>query len=52
MTVPASPTDALGPFASFRFRPGFSLTLRVQSEFGARNRPQGTRFWAMALCPF
>lgn len=44
--------NALGPFASFRFSPNFSLTLRIQSEFGARNRPQGIRFWAMALCPF
>lgn len=44
--------NALVPFASFRFNPNFSLTLRIQSEFGARNRPQGTRFWAMALCPF
>jgi hypothetical protein len=44
--------NALGPFLSYRFRPGLSLTLRVQTEFGARNRPQGTRFWAMALCPF
>ncbi|WP_213959475.1 transporter [Variovorax sp. dw_954] len=44
--------NALGLFGSYRITPKFALTLRMQSEFGARNRPQGTRLWAMLLCPF
>jgi hypothetical protein len=44
--------NALGLFASYRITPQFAVTLRMQSEFGARNRPQGTRFWAMVLLPF
>jgi hypothetical protein len=43
--------DALGLHVGYRIHARFALTLRTQTEFGARNRPQGTRIWAMLLCP-
>lgn len=44
--------NALGPYASYRFGPGIAAIVRVQAEFGARNRPEGTRVWAMMFARF
>jgi hypothetical protein len=43
--------NALGPYFTYNFTPKTSLIVKVQSEFGARNRPQGTRVWAQIRMP-
>jgi hypothetical protein len=44
--------NALGPYISYSFTPRVTLIAKLQSEFGARNRPQGTRLWSQMRIPF
>ena len=44
--------NALGLYISYNLTPRMALIAKVQSEFGARNRPQGTRVWLQARIPF
>jgi len=44
--------NALGPYISYSFTPKMTLIVKLQSEFGARNRPEGTRFWGQTRIPF
>lgn len=44
--------NALGPYISYNLTPRLALVAKVQSEFSARNRPQGTRVWLQARIPF
>jgi hypothetical protein len=44
--------NAIGPYISYSFTPQVTLILKVQSEFDARNRPEGTRIWAQTRIPF
>ncbi|GAA4354081.1 transporter [Variovorax defluvii] len=44
--------NALGPYLSYNVTPRMALVAKIQSEFGARNRPQGTRVWLQARIPF
>ncbi|MES2911213.1 MAG: transporter [Pseudomonadota bacterium] len=43
---------ALGPYIGYSFTPRFQVMLKLQSEFDAVNRPQGTRFWIQTKIPF
>lgn len=43
---------ALGPYVSYRLAPNFALIAKLQKEFDAENRPEGTRFWLQARLPF
>jgi len=43
---------ALGPYISYNITPTMALIAKIQSEFDARNRPQGTRLWLQARIPF
>lgn len=43
--------NALGPYISYNFTPKIMLIIKVQSEFDARNRPQGTRLWSQIKIP-
>ncbi len=43
---------ALGPYVSYRFTPKFAVMAKWQEEFGAKNRPEGSRFWLQARLPF
>lgn len=43
---------AMGPYIGYSFTPKFSVMLKVQSEFDAVNRPQGTRLWLQTKIPF
>jgi hypothetical protein len=44
--------DALGPYFKYSFTPKIAVSLKLQQEFDARNRPQGTRVWAQVSLPF
>lgn len=44
--------NALGPYINYNLTPRMALVAKVQSEFGARNRPQGTRVWLQARIQF
>lgn len=44
--------DALGPYFSYAFTREFQLIGKVQQEFNARNRPEGTRVWLQVKLPF
>jgi hypothetical protein len=44
--------NALGPYVSYNFTPKVALILKVQSEFGARNRSEGNRIWLQTKVPF
>jgi len=44
--------DALGPYCRYSFTPKIAVAVKLQQEFHARNRPQGTRVWAQASLPF
>jgi hypothetical protein len=44
--------NAIGPYLSYSVTPKVTLVLKVQSEFNARNRPEGTRIWVQARIPF
>jgi hypothetical protein len=43
--------NSLGPAIAYSFTPSVTFIAKVQSEFGARNRPQGTRLWAQIRIP-
>lgn len=43
---------ALGPMVSYNFTPGFKVIAKLQEEFGAVNKSEGTRFWLQAKMPF
>ncbi|MES2260253.1 MAG: transporter [Pseudomonadota bacterium] len=42
--------NALGPYISYKFD-SFTLFTKLQKEFDARNRPEGTRLWVQAKIP-
>jgi hypothetical protein len=42
---------ALGPAIAYSFTPKVTFIAKVQAEFDARNRPQGTRLWAQIRIP-
>lgn len=44
--------DALGPYFRYIFTPKIAMSVKLQQEFDARNRPQGTRVWAQVSLPF
>jgi hypothetical protein len=44
--------NAIGPYFSYSITPKVTLVVKMQSEFNARNRPEGTRIWAQARIPF
>ena len=44
--------DAVGPFASYNITPKWAVIAKLQVETGARNRPEGTRFWLQTKLPF
>ncbi len=44
--------NALGPFIGYSFTQKFTVLLKVQSEFKAKNRPEGTRTWLQTKVPF
>jgi len=44
--------NALGPSITYNFSPRTHLTVKIQREFSARNRPEGTRVWLMTRIPF
>lgn len=44
--------NALGPYFRYSFTPKIAMSLKLQQEFDARNRPQGTRVWAQCSLPF
>jgi hypothetical protein len=44
--------NAAGPYLQFNFTPAAALIAKVQQEWGARNRPQGTRAWLQMRVPF
>ena len=44
--------NALGPYISYSFTPKVTLIVKLQSEFGAHNRPEGTRLWGQMRIPF
>jgi hypothetical protein len=44
--------NALGPYVMYRFTKDFALVAKMQDEFDARNKAQGTRFWLQARLPF
>ena len=43
--------DALGPYFRYSFTPKIAMALKLQQEFDAHNRPQGTRVWAQVSLP-
>jgi hypothetical protein len=44
--------NAIGPFVSFSVTPKVSVMAKLQAEYGARNRPEGTRLWLQTKIPF
>jgi hypothetical protein len=44
--------NAIGPYIAYSFTPNLTVIVKAQSEFGARNRPEGTRLWVQARIPF
>lgn len=40
-----------GPYLMYTFYPKWTAIFKVQSEFDARNRPQGTRLWGQIRVP-
>ena len=44
--------NAIGPYVSYNVTQRLAVIAKIQSEFGARNRPQGTRVWLQARIPF
>jgi hypothetical protein len=43
--------NAIGPAMTYNFTPKFALIAKVQQEFGARNKAEGTRIWLQAKMP-
>ncbi|MBB1601296.1 transporter [Variovorax sp. UMC13] len=44
--------DAIGPYVSFNITPKVAVMARLQVEYGARNRSEGTRLWLQTKLPF
>jgi hypothetical protein len=44
--------NALGPYLCYNITPKIPLLIKAEFEFGARNRPQGTRIWAQTMFSF
>lgn len=44
--------QALGPYVQYNVTPAVALLFKLQQEWGARNRPQGTRAWLQLRIPF
>ncbi|MBO9651321.1 MAG: transporter [Variovorax sp.] len=44
--------NALGPYVYYTLAPRLALIAKLQQEFDARNKPQGTRLWLQARVPF
>ena len=44
--------NAIGPYLTYSFNPKFTVTAKLQKEFGARNKAEGTRLWLQARVPF
>jgi hypothetical protein len=44
--------QALGPYLQVQITPRCVIIAKLQGEWGARNRPQGTRAWLQASMPF
>lgn len=44
--------NALGPYVMYRFTKDFAVVAKLQEEFGARNKAEGTRIWLQARLPF
>ncbi len=44
--------DALGPYAMYRFSKDFAVVAKLQEEFEAKNKSEGTRLWLQARLPF
>ncbi|SEB25906.1 transporter [Variovorax sp. YR216] len=44
--------NALGPYVTYYLSPRLALVAKLQQEFGARNKPEGTRLWLQARVPF
>jgi hypothetical protein len=44
--------QALGPYVQFNATPALAILVKLQQEWGARNRPEGTRAWVQARIPF
>ncbi len=44
--------NAVGPFVSFDVTPKISVMAKLQVEYGARNRSEGTRLWLQTKIPF
>lgn len=44
--------NAVGPYAMYRFSKDFAVVAKLQEEFGAKNKSEGTRLWLQARLPF
>jgi hypothetical protein len=44
--------DSIGPYVAFQLTPKATIMVKLQSESGARNRPEGARVWIQAKLPF
>jgi hypothetical protein len=44
--------QAIGPSLTYNFTPQFAVIAKLQQEFNAVNRPQGTRLWLQTKIPF
>lgn len=44
--------NALGPYLTYYVSPRLALVAKLQQEFDARNKPQGTRVWLQTRVPF
>ncbi len=43
--------NAIGPSMTYNFTPRFAVIAKVQQEFSARNKAEGTRLWLQAKMP-
>lgn len=43
---------AIGPTLKYDSGKGFSITAKLQQEYGVRNRPEGSQFFVKAILPF
>lgn len=44
--------NAVGPYVMYRFTKDFAVVAKLQEEFGAKNKAEGTRLWLQARLPF
>lgn len=45
-------TNAIGPFATYNFSPKGALMVKLLSEYGTVNKPEGTRLWIQTKVAF